>query len=205
MVLIQTKICRKCGIEKSFDEFHFRKDNNKYRNECKLCHNEKWKMYKIENREKVNKGKKLYQESHKEEIKLKNKKYAQENKNSIREYKRKWARNKSQMDPVYKLNSSMRRNINHSLEGKKNGRHWEELVNYTYQDLKQHLEKQFSDGMSWENYGRNGWEIDHRIPLSIFNINGVKSKGFKKAWSLENLQPLWKSDNASKRDKLFVA
>ena len=62
---------------------------------------------------------------------------------------------------------------------------------------------QFKPGMTWDNYGKNGWVLDHRIPVSLFNINGIKSKGFKKCWALENLQPLWEKENISKGDKLF--
>ena len=91
--------------------------------------------------------------------------------------------------------------MNKSLKRQKNGYHWERLVNYTRNDLIYHIEKQFKDGMTWENYGK--WHIDHRIPISIFNINGIKSKGFKEAWKLENLQPMWEKENLEKHNKLF--
>ena len=55
--------------------------------------------------------------------------------------------------------------------------------------------------MTWQNYGK--WHIDHVIPKSLFNINGAKSKGFKKCWALENLQPLWADENLKKNNKLF--
>lgn len=45
----QTKICSKCNIEKSLTEFHFRKDNNKYRNECKECLHIQQKNKKLSN------------------------------------------------------------------------------------------------------------------------------------------------------------
>jgi 5-methylcytosine-specific restriction endonuclease McrA len=65
------------------------------------------------------------------------------------------------------------------------------------------LELQFKGGMNWNNYGRGGWVLDHKIPKSLFNIKGIKSKGFKKCWALENLQPMWEKDNRSKSDTLF--
>ena len=97
----------------------------------------------------------------------------------------------------------MSRVINHFLHGRKNGRSWEGLVDYTFKELKIHLESQFKEGMTWDNYGRNGWHVDHRIPVSLFNITGVKSKGFKACWALSNLQPLWQKDNLEKSNKLF--
>jgi len=115
----------------------------------------------------------------------------------------KWQNNKRKNNPMYRLNINISRDINRSLKDNKKGRHWEDLIGYTLDDIKRHLESQFTEGMTWDNYGKNGWEIDHRIPLVVFNIQGIKSKGFKKAWALENLQPLWAKDNRSKQDKLF--
>lgn len=36
---METKFCTKCGLEKDVSEFLLR-ENGKYRNECKICHNE---------------------------------------------------------------------------------------------------------------------------------------------------------------------
>jgi hypothetical protein len=32
-----TKQCSKCGLQKAYTAFHFRKDNGNYRNQCKVC------------------------------------------------------------------------------------------------------------------------------------------------------------------------
>jgi len=60
------------------------------------------------------------------------------------------------------------------------------------------------NGMTWEKYLKGEIHIDHIIPISLFNIISIKSKGFKKCWSLENLQPLWAKDNLKKKNKLFI-
>lgn len=91
--------------------------------------------------------------------------------------------------------------IRRSLHGNKNSQRWESLVHYTLNDLKKHLEKQFSKGMSWENYGK--WEIDHIIPVSAFNFTSSKDLDFKRCWSLGNLRPLWKKDNREKSAKIL--
>jgi hypothetical protein len=75
------------------------------------------------------------------------------------------------------------------------------LVGYDVIELKRHLEEQFVDGMSWENYGE--WHIDHIKPLSSFNITDINSDEFKKCWSLSNLQPLWAKDNLKKYNKIL--
>lgn len=99
-----------------------------------------------------------------------------------------------------KLSLCISAQIRHSLNGNKNGRHWEDLVNYTLEQLKQYLEDLFQPGMMWDNYGK--WHIDHKIPISSFNITSYKCEDFKKCWSLGNLQPLWAEDNLSKGSKM---
>jgi hypothetical protein len=37
LTCLENKICNKCNLEKPISEFYFRKDNNKYRRECKDC------------------------------------------------------------------------------------------------------------------------------------------------------------------------
>ena len=108
-----------------------------------------------------------------------------------------------------KLNCNMGTYMGMSLRGKKNGRHWEDLVDYTLKDLKSHLELLFRRGMNWNNYGGKGkglsrhWVVDHVIPLKMFNITSYDCDDFARAWSLNNLQPLWAKDNCSKGDKIL--
>jgi 5-methylcytosine-specific restriction endonuclease McrA len=57
--------------------------------------------------------------------------------------------------------------------------------------------------MTWGNYGRHGWHIDHRIPISAFNFKAPTDIDFKKCWALSNLQPLWSHENQKKYNKLL--
>lgn len=100
-----------------------------------------------------------------------------------------------------KLNHAMAFGIWHALHGAKHCRRWETLVGYTLAELMQTLEKEFRDGMSWENYGK--WHIDHIIPLAKFKFESYDNSEFKKAWALGNLQPLWADENIRKRDKFM--
>ncbi len=52
-IKIETKVCEGCDIEKNITDFQFRKDNNKYRSECKKCLSEKRKIYVSENSDKI--------------------------------------------------------------------------------------------------------------------------------------------------------
>lgn len=77
---------------------------------------------------------------------------------------------------------------------------WEEIVGYTVADLRAHLEERFLPGMSWDN--RREWHIDHKLPLASFTFTGPTDPEFRRAWSLDNLQPLWREQNQQKHAKL---
>jgi hypothetical protein len=70
------------------------------------------------------------------------------------------------------------------------------MLGYSSVDLVNHLESKFVNGMSWDNYGRGGWHIDHIRPIASFATN--KPSWLNEAFSLNNLQPLYESDNCSK-------
>lgn len=104
--------------------------------------------------------------------------------------------------PKAKLDRSMSGGVYKSLKEMKAGRSWESLVGYNLPELMRHLEKLFAPGMTWENYGRGGWHIDHKIPKVVFNYTLPEHEDFKRCWALSNLQPLWELENISKNDKL---
>lgn len=73
-------------------------------------------------------------------------------------------------------------------------------LGYTVKELKQHLEKQFDDKMSWDNYG-SYWHIDHIVPDSWFTYKTELDEQFKQSWALSNLQPLSKTENLKKGNR----
>jgi 5-methylcytosine-specific restriction endonuclease McrA len=89
-----------------------------------------------------------------------------------------------------------------ALKKQKDGHHWELLVGYTLRDLREHLGNQFKEGMSWGNYGRNGWHIDHKIPISLWGLRGHDDPRLKQCWALDNLQPLWAIENQRKGNRI---
>ncbi len=105
-------------------------------------------------------------------------------------------------NPAYRIHAAVSANIHGALRDRKAGRSWESLVGFTLDDLMKHLEGQFQLGMSWDNYGLGGWEIDHIIPVSVFNFTEPEDIDFKRCWALDNLQPMWATENRSKHNKL---
>jgi hypothetical protein len=109
---------------------------------------------------------------------------------------------KKRLVPKSKLTDNFRRRINQSLHnGLKARRHLEDLIGYTIDQLVQHIEKQFTNGMSWDNYGTY-WHIDHKIPIAVFNYGKPEDIDFRICWSLKNLQPLEATENRKKKDKI---
>jgi hypothetical protein len=74
-----------------------------------------------------------------------------------------------------------------------------EIVGYTREDLKNHLEKQFTKDMTWKAFRNGDIHIDHIKPQSLFNLQDIND--VKECWSLNNLQPLWAKDNIVKSNK----
>jgi hypothetical protein len=69
----------------------------------------------------------------------------------------------------------------------------EKALGYSMSELRAHLECQFTDGMSWEEFRTGSIHIDHIRPLSTFDLDNKES--VIAAWSLSNLRPLWAKDN----------
>lgn len=59
--------------------------------------------------------------------------------------------------------------------------------------FKNHIEKQFEPGMTWENRAPNGWHIDHIKPLEKFDLTNENQ--IKEAFNFKNTRPLWAREN----------
>lgn len=113
-----------------------------------------------------------------------------------------WNKNTSKYTPEMKrLIKNTSSAISRTLKGKQKNGHWEKLVGYTADQLKSHLERNFEDGMDWNNYGSEWW-IDHKIPVIAFNFKSSDHIDFKRCWALSNLQPMWKIENMKKNARL---
>lgn len=104
-------------------------------------------------------------------------------------------------EPRFRLRHTMSAFIHDSLRkrGSKKPAGWQSLVGYSVEDLRRHLERQFTRGMSWENYGE--WHVDHIRPIACFDWQSAEDPGFKSCWALSNLRPLWAQENRKKSGK----
>lgn len=72
---------------------------------------------------------------------------------------------------------------------------------FTKEEIIRHMERQFTSGMSWENYG-SYWHVDHIIPVSSFEPKSRDCPEMMACWSLSNLRPMKAFDNMSKSAKI---
>jgi len=162
------------------------------------------------NKEKRREQDRKWRKENPEKVRTTKKKYYQENKEKIYEYQREYWLEKYYTDPCYKLRQNVKGSINQALKGGKGGQSFLPYVDWTIQELKEHLENQFEDWMTWDNHGalhptEKRWHIDHIMPQSVL-LEGVTSMDdpkFRECWALENLRPLEARENMLKSNKIL--
>jgi putative phage-type endonuclease len=156
----------------------------KYYHENKPKRQEDWQRYYAENKERLcersrNKDKKQRAEEFRHwylanhEYNLdRAKKYREENPDKVRETNRKVFSKMYKNNPQYKAVVLLRNRIN-GLIRKHNAVKCAdaiELIGCTAAEFIAHIEAQFQPGMTWENYGRDTWHIDHIRPCASFDM-----------------------------------
>jgi hypothetical protein len=161
------------------------------------------KKWRDSNKEYMSNKSKTWYEQNKEHRKEYIKEYREKNKDKIRETKRNYEKTRKHNDPLYKLIANFRTAIYTVLKENNLNKygHYFEILQYSPEELVGHLENQFVDGMSWENYGE--WHVDHKLPITYFNFKEVGDEEFLKCWGLDNLQPMWGEENIKKSNKIL--
>lgn len=174
--------------------------HKKYYQENRESIREKYRKYYQENRDFILEKNRLYFENHPEKCAKYAKKFRSSEK--WKEYKRRYNINRWNNDIEYKLLNVLRSRINDAVKRKhtRKAHKTEELVGCSVNWLKQHLESQFTEDMSWDNYGYWGWHIDHIRPCDSFDLTDPEQQ--KECFHYTNLQPLWWYDNLRKSNRL---
>jgi len=160
----------------------------KNKNRIKALH----KLNYIKHKEKILKK---YHDNRFEKI-LKLKEWRKKNKRHIREYNKKYARKISKISVNYKIGMILRHRFRNAILKEHKSESVIKLTGCTISELKEHIESQFQQGMTWANHGK--WHIDHIKPCSSFNLSDPEEQ--KKCFNYMNLQPLWAQDNYKKSD-----
>ena len=98
---------------------------------------------------------------------------------------------------IRRFKTNLRSRVSHAWSRNSKSASTETLVGCSMDELRDHLESQFTDGMTWDNYGE--WHVDHIKPCSMFDFS-VDSHQFE-CFHYTNMQPLWAIDNYKKGNK----
>ena len=208
MVKVAKKICITCHAYKPVDLFR------KKHNQCKVCiaakrreyyqgykdketFKAKQREYYQNNRVEIAAKRREYYQNNKVEIGDKHRKYYQGNKKKVVAQQREYQRERYHFDPMYviKLRLRSRMNIAVKAVGLDNKcASSSELLGISPQGLKEWLEAQFTEGMTWEN--RSDWHVDHIIPCDAFDLTVDQNQRI--CFWYKNLQPMWAKDNIQK-------
>lgn len=152
------------------------------------------KKYRELNKEELNLYARNYKLTNKERIKEQRKEYRLLNRDKIRSYEK----HKLETDSLFKLAKRCRNRLQEALKAKNWTKQckFKDYIGCDLATLKSHLEAQFKDGMTWENYG--DWHIDHKYPLSL----ATSPEEIYALCHYTNLQPLWALDNLAKSNKI---
>jgi hypothetical protein len=201
-VFATCKICRKKisaqkyrenSIEINLKSKIYRQNNPEKRKEVTS-------NYRNRNREKLKISNKEYREKNKEKEQNRLKIYYQNNKEKVLNRNKEYNKNRLVNDDFFRVKTYVRNRINKFLKFKnitKNNKTFE-IVGCSPEFLKEHIEKQFSEGMSWDLMGEH-IHIDHIVPLSSANTEDEVYK----LCHYTNLQPLWDEDNLKKYNKII--
>jgi hypothetical protein len=203
------KNCTKCGLTKNVDDFPSCAEcKDGFRNQCKDCVRERISQWRIDNpdyhKEWVGKNKEsdklrkqIHYELNREKYIQQSTDYRKNNKDRVNQVVRDYRKKRFTEDEVFKMTFNVRKRVRDilKLKGELKKDATFELIGCSPKELVQHLQTQFTNGMSWENYGE--WHIDHIIPLS----SAKTIDDIKRLCHYTNLQPLWAKDNLKKSNK----
>ena len=150
------------------------------------------------------------EERDKEKKRINNRKRAERRKKKMKddpEYRKKINKNKSERkkqqynDPnhIYGTKKRLRNLIKKSFvtNGYSKTSKTQNILGISYEGFREHIEKQFTEGMSWGN--RHLWHMDHIMPIS----SATNEEELIKLNHYTNFQPLWAEDNLRKGDKIL--
>lgn len=181
------KICSKCKESKNLQYFNkFKRSKDGYSYSCKCC-----------NKEIAHRGDAKYR-AKQGYSEILSRSYFK-NKTTRLKANIDRAKQRRKTDVVFRIVSNCRSRIHKVIKNNKKTDRSLILIGCSGNQLKLHLEQQFTEGMSWSNYGKDGWEIDHIKPCSLFNM--VDPEEQRKCFHYTNLQPLWALDNKIKSNK----
>jgi len=196
----------------NYQKDHYLKNKNKYKEYAEnnsQSIKERMRKWREDNKDRISEYEKEYYSKNSERKREFSRKWRESNPEKVREqridffeknkeYFARYARERRSSDPVYAVSCRVRARINavFKYQGFRKSEKTEKILGCDWATLKQHIERQFTKGMGWDN--RDQWHIDHIIPLA-----SAKTEEDVVALNhYTNLRPMWASENMSKGAKV---
>ena len=172
---------------------------------CAGCYRKQWELENIDHMRSYRRN---YYHSKDDKDKIRTNQKIKRKTEEGRCYLRKQQKKRELADPIFKLKRRLRKRLWELCKNNHMSCSLNESLGCTSDEFKQHIEKLFQPGMTWENYGKQidplfpKWEIDHIIPLALASTE----EELKKLNHFSNLRPLWfvLNNKKSKHDKLLT-
>ena len=197
---VEHKRCARCKEYKVLNAFSNNKRLwDKLSQSCKPCKAVTDRAYRKKYPKKAYIKGKLWRENNREKDRAAKRKHKK--KYTLSGKYAAYQRNRYHTDHKYRLSNLLRKRLQGALkaQGVIKTTATLKLCGCTLDKLKQHLESQFTEGMSWE---KKNFHIDHIRPVCSFDLSDVEEQ--KKCFHYTNLQPLWPIDNIKKGAKYDV-
>lgn len=175
------KKCSKCSRVLPIDNFAFRNDSKKYRNECKECQSKKYAEWREKNKFYHNEYCKKYYEENKASMREHNKKYYEENKENIKTQSKLYR--KENADKLSEQKKQYRKENAEKLKEYEKARYIKNKEYYKERNRKyaeEHKEKMREYGKKWREQNPDKYEEYHK-QYREENNEVIKEK--RRAWA----------------------
>lgn len=97
----------------------------------------------------------------------------------------------------YLIAKALRSRVYCAIKGHTKSAPLEKLLGCSIQEMRDYLEAQFDDRMTWANHGE--WHIDHIRPCASFDLSLPENQ--RMCFHHTNMQPMWADENRRKSSK----
>ena len=200
------KECSRCHNIKSLDEFHkSSRSKDGHKELCKSCKKEDHHTHYILNKDSYIENNKLWTKRNRCKMRSYYRKYnkTQNRKKYITSYRIKnrlrrtiYQRRLMHTNISYRIATYLRHRLGSAIKSQNCQKINKTLIllGCSVKYFRAYLESKFSDGMTWDNYGK--WHIDHIKPCATFDLS-IPSEQCA-CFHYTNMQPLWSMDNYRK-------
>lgn len=193
---VSGKICatKDCGFHPYSEYWSDTNNIDKYHNHCIKCKSNINKIYQQNNKETIKENKREYAVNNRERITLVRNEWKNKNKEKYTEIGRIYMKKRRYNDPDFKLLTNIRHRMYLALKNGTKSENTISLIGCSIEELWEHLEKKFYNGMSRETYGL--WHIDHIKPCALFDLKDEREQ--RRCFNYKNLQPMIALENITK-------